>query len=119
MNEAIQKLDREQKAYKADRYGAIMQIEVAEALRDFCRQNEEFARAVLQGGTFGDCMKELSREAQKHGGGWSDAAAYRKASQFYFPGCEVEVRMVIHMSKYEAEDAGAGNVLNLRLEDLL
>ena len=40
---------------------------VAEILKDFCGQNEEFAQAVVQGGSFSECMdavvKAIRREA--------------------------------------------------------
>ncbi len=116
MKEAIQKIDRELKALKGDKYVDAMKIYVAGRLKEFCAQNEEFARAVLQGGTFGDCMSAVRRAV--HGASISDLDACRAAAEFYFPGSVVEFRMEIRMSKYEAEEQ-APAALNLRLEDLL
>ena len=36
--------------------GAVMA-----ALKDFCLQEEEFAQAIVQGGTFADCMKAVAK----------------------------------------------------------
>lgn len=55
---------------------------VAEALKEFCRQEDEFAQAVVQGGPFADCMKAVSKGA---GSVLSDWEAYRRAVRFYFP----------------------------------
>ena len=32
---------------------------VLAAVKDFCVQDEEFAQAVVQGGTFAECMKKV------------------------------------------------------------
>jgi hypothetical protein len=72
---------------------------VAEALREFCGQNAEFAQAVAQGGLFRDCMKAV---ASGVGGSISDLEAYRKAVRFYFPGADVRFEMTIDV------DAGTG-----------
>ena len=58
---ARQKLEEEQKAGKYDRYAAAMKGAVCEALVGFCRQDGEFAQAVVQGGTFEDCMKAVAK----------------------------------------------------------
>ena len=116
MNEAINKIDRELKAFKGDNYTNAMKIYVAGILKEFCDQNAEFAQTVAQGGSFEDCMAAV-RKAVK-GQSISDLDACKAAAEFYFPGCVVDFHMEIHMSKYEAQEA-AGGVLNLRLEDLL
>lgn len=46
--EAITKIEDGRKAYKGNRYGQVMAPYVAEILKDFCQQNEEFAQAVFQ-----------------------------------------------------------------------
>lgn len=116
--EAITKIEDGRKVYKGNRYGQVMAPYVAEILKDFCTQNEEFAQAVVQGGSFSECMdavvKTIRREAI------SDLDACRAAAEFYFPGSVVEFHMSIHMSKYEAEDAKDMNAgMMLRLEDFL
>ena len=51
-----------------DEYGGVkgykdgvMKGAVRDALLEFCRQNEEFAQAVAQGGTFPDCMAAVAK----------------------------------------------------------
>lgn len=59
--EALAKLKAEKKTAKCDRYGNAMKGAVCEALELFCRQDGEFAQAVVQGGTFEDCMKAVAK----------------------------------------------------------
>ncbi len=116
--EAITKIDEERKAYKGDRYGQVMAPYVAEILKDFCEQNDEFAQAVVQGGSFSECMGAVVKSIQKQT--ISDLDACKAAAEFYFPGSVVEFHMSIHMSKYEAEDTkGTNTGMLLRLEDFL
>lgn len=115
--EAIRKIDTELKTYKGDRYGGVMKDYVAGILRDFCRQNEEFAQAVAQGGSFEACMKAVTRSIQKEA--ISDLDACKAAAEFYFPGSVVEFHMSIHMSKFEAQEAAESAGMMLRLEDFL
>lgn len=74
---------------------------VADQLMAFCRQDEEFAQAVCQGGTFADCMKKV---AQGVGSYISDLEAYKKAVQFYFPGAEIKMQMTIDLVGAAAEE---------------
>lgn len=67
---------------------------VSEALADFCRQDGEFARAVVDGGSFADCMKAVAKGV---GSSISDLEAYRRAVRFYFPGAEVRFRMALEL----------------------
>lgn len=46
--EAIEKLTAQDKEAKYDKYGAIMHSAVLEALCEFCHQNAEFARAIIE-----------------------------------------------------------------------
>ena len=95
------------------------------ALEDFCRQNEEFARAVLDGGTFDECLAAVAKQisGKQH---ISDIAVYQKAVEFYFPGAVIESRMTIHMSKYDLEEPTAAEApqkkkksIDLSLDSLL
>lgn len=92
--EAIEKLRSELKAGSYDRYARIMKDDVCRALEDFCRQDEEFAQAVVQGGNFTDCMKDVARNC---GNGISDLEAFRRAVQFYFPGSDIRCSMTIDL----------------------
>ena len=115
-SQAIQKIDDSVKAYRGNNYGNAMKDYVAGILKEFCEQNEEFAQAVVQGGSFYDCMTAVVKKVKASS--ISDLDACRAAAEFYFPGCVVEFQMKIHMSKFEAEEPAedAGGVI-LRLED--
>lgn len=93
--EAKDKLEREYKSGKYDKYGNIMKTEVKKALLDFCRQDDEFAQAVVQGGSFEDCMKAVGKGVA--GNGISDLKAYSLAAAFYFPGATIAMQMAINL----------------------
>ena len=48
------KLEAEKGSGSYDRYASAMKDAVCEALDSFCRQDAEFAQAVVQGGVFSD-----------------------------------------------------------------
>jgi len=91
---AGEKLDREYKAGKYDRYAQIMKDSALKTLKEFCGQDEEFAQAVAQGGSFEDCMKAVAKNC---GSGISDLEAYKRAVQFYFPGAEIRCTMTVDL----------------------
>lgn len=91
--QALQKLKKEQPAVTGQKEKAMASAVYA-AIRDFCDQDEEFAQAVVQGGSFADCMKQV---AARVGGSISDLDAYKKAVQFYFPGAEVRMQLTIDL----------------------
>ncbi|MBR1689379.1 MAG: hypothetical protein IJ713_01235 [Oscillibacter sp.] len=93
-NDAVVKLRAEEKAGKYDRYASVMKAAVLEQLIKFCGQNEEFAEAVLQGGSFEDCMKAVAKGC---GSAISDLDAYRKAAAFYFKGADVRMLLTIRL----------------------
>lgn len=122
--EALAKLKAEKKTTKCDRYGNAMKGAVCEALELFCRQDMEFAQAVVQGGTFEDCMKAVAKNC---GNAISDLEAFRRAVRFYFPGADVKFYMTVNLCadvEAEAETAAAVPVASagpkiLDLEDFL
>lgn len=90
--EALEKLAREAENGTFDKYGSAMKTAVRDALAEFCRQDGEFAQAVVQGGSFADCMKAVAKNC---GSCLSDLEAFKRAAGFYFPGAEVRFRMEI------------------------
>lgn len=92
--EAKKKLDDGLKE-KYDRYGEVMKQAVHDALLNFCSQDAEFAEAVVQGGSFKDCMANISKGVK--GSGISDVEAYGIAVKFFFPGAGIDVRMTINL----------------------
>lgn len=100
---ALKKIDEEARSFKGDKREQVMYKPVADALREFCRQQPEFAQAVYQSKkTLADCMKHVAKGV---GNSISDIEAYRRAVEFYFPGAQVEFQMVLYMSKYDMPQA--------------
>lgn len=91
--EAVEKLDSEKKAVAGQKEKAMAGA-VYGAIKDFCLQDEEFAQAVVQGGSFVECMKKVAAGV---GNSISDLDAYKKAVQFYFPGAEVKMQLTIDL----------------------
>lgn len=83
---------------------------VRDTLLEFCRQNEEFAQAVAQGGNFQDCMAAVAKGV---GGSISDLEAYRRAVSFYFDGAKVKFQMAIELEPAQTEPDRGGLLLNL------
>lgn len=112
---SVEKLDAEYKSGKFDRYANVMKSAVRDALKDFCRQDEEFAQAVVQGGSFEDCMKAVAKGCDS---GLSDLEAYRRAVQFYFDGAKVEFQMKITLTPAAVAPASEQGIL-LNFEDFI
>lgn len=102
---AIQKLDKELKQLQDSKKQGLkistMMRPVHDAIAEFCRQNEEFAQAVVQGGSFEQCMDAVAKGV---GSSISDLDAYRRAVQFYFPGADIRVKMTVNLMASVAED---------------
>lgn len=108
--QAIERLDKELKSGSFDKYGKIMKQGVHDALVEFCRQDGEFAQAVVQGGSFTDCMAAVAKNC---GNGISDIEAYRRAAQFYFDGANVEFEMHIYLCEADKPDRKGSIILSL------
>lgn len=114
--QAIQKLDRETQEFKGGQKEKAVSGPVADTIKSFCRQDAEFAQAVAQ------CEKTLSdccaHAVKGSGNAISDIDVYRKAAEFYFPGCQVKMEMNIIVNPAEIESGKENNVINLSLDDL-
>lgn len=97
--QAEMKLSKEKKDVTGQKEKAMAGAVYAQ-IRDFCAQDEEFAQAVVQGGSFADCMKAV---AEGVGNYISDLEAYKKAVQFYFPGAEIRMQMTLDLIGKAAE----------------
>lgn len=93
LTQAHQKLHAEQKGVTGQKEKVMAPATLA-AIKDFCKQEPEFAQAVVQGGTFGECMKKV---ATFSGNSISDLEVYKKAVQFYFPGAKVRMALTIDL----------------------
>lgn len=106
---AVEKLDEQLKTLNGDRHIGVMKKPVHDALVNFCNQNEEFAQAVVEGGSFEDCMTAVAKNC---GNGLSDLQAYERAVNFYFAGAKVHMELHIQLEPAEMESE-RGIVLNL------
>ena len=93
LEEAREKLRKELPRINGMKEGAIKQAAM-DALLNFAAQDEEFAQAIVQGGSFKDCMHEVCKGI---GTSISDLDAYGRAAAFYFPGCKVRFEMHIDL----------------------
>jgi hypothetical protein len=117
IEQALEKLEREYEAGKYDKRGEIMKGPVRDALKEVCRQDVEFAQAVVQGGSFADCMKAVAADC---GSAISDLEAYRRAVRFYFKGADVRFSMNIDLAPNADDQTGEGfTPIALDLSDFL
>ncbi len=116
--QAQQKLSADMNKIKGAKESAMKQ-EIKEVLCSFIEQDNEFAQAVVEGGSFSDCMKEVAKDV---GSSISDIDAIRKAVRFYFDNAVVNFSMTINVNPYDnnvpKSDAQKKSVLNLSLDDL-
>lgn len=116
LSQAIEKIDKGMKE-KLERYGEAMKADVGAALKEFCRQDAEFAQAVVQGGSFADCMKAVAKGVKNSS--ISDMKAFGLAVEFFFPGAGIDVKMTIDLcasvkgSEIHDEAKPAGMVIDL------
>lgn len=115
--QAILKIDKELKAFKSnDRKAQAVKDAVAEALKDFCRQDDEFAQAVVQTDkTLSQCCEAA---VEKCGSAISDLEVYKKAVKFYFSTADVQMKMTIDLCGNIGEADKKGKVIELNFDDL-
>lgn len=98
VSKAVEKIESGIAAVKGQKDNVVKRP-VADALISFCRQQEEFAQAVVQSEkTFADCVAHVVKGC---GNALSDIEAYRKAVGFWFPGAVVDMVLTIRMSEFE------------------
>ena len=118
--QAIIKLEKELADIKnSDRKINVVKTPVTETLIGFCRQDEEFAQAIVQSDkTLGDCLREVMGGV---GNAISDIETYRSAVQFYFPGSDIRMTMTIDLcaSVKDDDDTEGGSSIVLDLADFL
>ena len=95
LKNAKEKLEREMKSVDLNKPETIIQAEVAKALEEFCHQNNDLARAILNSQkTFSECCEEIVKDTKdkRH---ISDFEAYSRAVGFYMPNAKIEFNMTI------------------------
>ena len=94
---AIRLIDEGVKQKKpASQVAGVIRQPVADALKQFVR-DPEFADAVIAKGEngFSDCLTEIVKGVRAS---LSDIETYRRAANFFFPGCGVSFRMEIDLT---------------------
>lgn len=77
------------------RYQQAMAPSIAQALKNFCKQESEFEQAIEQSGnSFQQCMDAVAKGV---GGSISDIDAYKKAVKFYFSTATIHFNMTIDL----------------------
>lgn len=105
---AKEKIDRELKEFKGDKYGEAVHTYVANAIREFCDKNERFAEVVYKTKrSLSDCISEIMKGCGKH---ISDIEVYRRAAKLYFPNSEVEFVMTIVLTGDEPDEKYMGKL---------
>jgi hypothetical protein len=81
-------------------------------LCEFCKQEPEFARAVLESKNkkLSDCLAFVLKGVCA---ALSDVDAYQKAAQYYFDGARVEQKLILHVNPFEADSTEAKPILKL------
>lgn len=98
---AVERINKEQKEFKGDKYGNAVHTYVANSLRDFCNQDERFAEAVVKSNRgFAECIKSIMKGC---GNAISDIEVYRRAAKFFFPDSEVSFVMTIKLGEFPTE----------------
>lgn len=91
---AVEKIQKELKECKGgNKYTNAVKTYVANALTDFCNQNELFAEVLYKTKrTLSNCLTDIMSGCGNH---ISDIEVYRRATKFYFPDSEVKMLMEI------------------------
>lgn len=117
MNETVkmveEKLQKESAEIKEQKAKVIAEP-TKKALLEFCRQEEEFAQAIIESSKkFSECCENVVKSV---GSSVSDLEVYRKAVQFYFEGADIRFEMKIDLCASVNSDSTS---LNISLMDLI
>lgn len=126
LTKALEKLDSGLNGAKLSQQGKAVSTHVVEALKEFCRQNGEFAQTVAQSNrTVAECVESTVKGAGNY---LSDIEVYSRAAGFWFEGAKVEFTMTIDLGDEGFSNALADDVrpeppakkgLSLSLDELL
>lgn len=113
--QAILKIDKELKGFSGDQKAKAVSQAVADTLKMFCEQDDEFAQAIVQNDkTLSDCCKSIM---QKVGNSISDIEVYKRAVKFYFSTADIQMKMTIDLCG-NIGSADKGKVIELSFDDL-
>ena len=119
MNEFTQKaLDKVKEDQKiSDKHYGIIKDGVIAALESFIKQDDEFAQAVVQGGTMAEMFETVCKKISGKQG-VSDLEVYQSAVEFFFPGAKIEFHMTIDLCGSVREHKTERTSLDLSFDDL-
>lgn len=119
MNEYTQQaLDKVKEDPKVtDRHYSIIKDGVKAALESFIKQDDEFAQAVVQGGTMKAMWEEVCKKIGSRSG-VSDLEVYQAAVEFFFAGAKIEFHMTIDLCGSVRENKTDRTSLDLSFDDL-
>lgn len=114
---AISKLQQELKAFQSnDNKAKAVKDAVADALIDFCKQDDEFAQAIVQSDkTLSDCCNAAMKGV---GNSISDLEVFKKAVKFYFSTADIQFKMTIDLCGNIGESEKTGKVIELSFDEL-
>ncbi len=90
--------------------GAVFEA-VADAMAEFCSQDEEFAQAICQSDkTLAECCTEIMTGV---GSSISDLEVYKRAVNFYFTGATVKFSMTVELCGNAENSAPKTSVIDI------
>ena len=114
LKQASEKLEKEIKEAHLNNKSKVIAEPTKKALLDFCRQEDEFAQAIVEcDKTFGECCAGIVKGC---GNAISDLEVYSEAVKFYFPGADIRFEMKIDLC---ASVNGGNKSLGVSLMDLI
>ncbi len=119
MNEFTEKaIDKVREDPKiSDKHYSIIKDGVIAALESFIKQDDEFAQAVVQGGTMKAMWEEVCKKIGSRSG-VSDLEVYQAAVEFFFSGARIEFHMTIDLCGSVREHKTDRTSLDLSFDDL-
>lgn len=114
--QALNKLQHELTELKGGQKEKAVSKAVCDTLSSFCRQEPEFAEAVVQNDkTLSDCCKEIMKGV---GSSISDIEVYIRAVKFYFPTASIDFEMRIDTCA-DVGGSTSNKIMHMNLDDLL
>lgn len=115
--QAMKKIDKELKNFKsADRKAKAVKNAVADKLKMFSGQDDEFAQAIVQSDkTLSDCCNQIM---EKVGESIEDIEVYKKAVKFYFSTADIQVKMTINLCAGNGLADKTSKIIELSFDDL-
>lgn len=93
--QACEKLDSEIKGAKLSQKGNAVKSSVIAVLKMMCKQEEEFAQAIVQ--TDKTAVSCIEKTVAGCGQSVSDIEVYKRAAAFYFPGAKVHMILALDL----------------------